>query len=60
MTGEELRPLLAIVGPALAVYAGIRADLARLNAKVDKAHSRIDDLTKGGSHGKEETPHASA
>lgn len=59
MTGEELRPLLAIVGPALAVYAGIRADLARLHAKVDKAHSRIDELTKGESHGKE-TQHAQA
>ena len=66
MTGDELRPLLAIVGPALAVYAGIRADLARLNAKADHAahaadtaHRRIDDLTKGGNHGKE-TQHAQA
>ncbi len=60
MTGDELRPLLAIVGPALAVYAGIRADLARLHAKVDKAHSRIDDLTKGGSNHGKETKHAQA
>ena len=66
MTGEELRPLFAIVGPALAVYAAIRADLARLNAKTDKAaqaadtaHRRIDELTKGGNHGKE-TQHAQA
>lgn len=55
---QELMPFVAV---ALAIYGGIRADLARLHVRVDSAHSRIDKLkTKGESHGNEETPHASA
>jgi hypothetical protein len=59
MTTEDMRTVLAFVAPALAVYAGIRADLRAIHAKVDSAHERIDNITDGGSHGKE-TPHASA
>lgn len=47
--------LLGYAGGAVAVYAGIRADLARLGAEVksaaamaDKAHSRIDQLITRG------------
>lgn len=67
MSLDEMRPLMAFVAPAVAVYAGIRADLARLNAKADHAahaadtaHRRIDDLTKGGSNHGKEAQHAQA
>lgn len=67
MSLDEMRPLIAFVAPAVAVYAGIRADLARLNAKADHAahaadtaHRRIDDLIKGGSNHGKETQHAQA
>lgn len=55
---QELVPFVVV---ALGIYGGIRADLARLHARVDSAHNRIDKLkSKGESHGKQETPHASA
>lgn len=43
--------IVAQIGTGIGVYAGIRADLARLHERVstavssaDKAHSRIDNL----------------
>ena len=46
--------LVAVVGACMAVYAGIRADLAAMKEDIehaqnmaDRAHTRIDDLLKG-------------
>lgn len=60
MIAGELQQLLPLAVVAVSIYGGIRADLGRLHARVDSAHKRIDQLTKGESHGKQETPHASA
>lgn len=40
-------PLLTAAG----IYAGIRADLARLHARVEEAHRRLDELVRGGITG---------
>lgn len=52
---DWLLQFLGYAGGAVAVYAGIRADLARLGAEVknaaaaaDKAHNRIDQLIARG------------
>ncbi|WP_426303904.1 hypothetical protein ACN9MJ_12855 [Acidovorax facilis] len=52
---EWVLQLLGYAGGAIAVYAGIRADLARLGAEVknaavaaNKAHDRIDQLIARG------------
>jgi len=51
MTPEFILQIIIAVGSGLAVYAGIRADLARLHERAtnaqssaDKAHERIDHL----------------
>lgn len=48
-------PLLGALSGGVAVYVGIRSDIARLKAQVehveksiDQAHSRIDDLLRDG------------
>lgn len=38
MNGELLLQMLGTVGIAVGVYAGIRADLAALRAKIEHAH----------------------
>jgi hypothetical protein len=52
---EAWTQLLAILGGAVGVYAGIRADLARIHERVEvalkaveRAHVRIDDLIMKG------------
>lgn len=51
MTPEFVLQIIIAVASGLAVYAGIRADLARLHERAtnaqssaDKAHERIDHL----------------
>lgn len=42
---------LAGYGAAAAgIYAGIRADLARLHVRVEEAHRRLDELIRRGLH----------
>lgn len=43
ITPDFLLNLGGYVVSAAAVYAGIRADLARLNERVTSAHQRLDD-----------------
>jgi hypothetical protein len=52
----ELQQLLPLVAVAVGIYGGIRADLGRLHARVDSAHNRIDQLTKGESNGYQKAP----
>lgn len=59
MTGEALQQLPGLVLPALAVYAAIRADVSYLLKEQRRTNARLEQLEKGGNHGKE-TPHASA
>lgn len=54
MTPEFLLQLLTMGGACVAVYAAIRADLARLNERTnraietaDQAHARIDNMMQG-------------
>lgn len=49
----DLMTILQVLGPAAAVYAAIRADLARIHERATnahesatRAHARIDDLQK--------------
>ena len=53
MTPEFLAQLLGMVGVAVGVYAGIRADIASMRARIelmkedlDRAHDRIDSITR--------------
>lgn len=53
MSHETIMQMLGMVGMAIGVYAGIRADLAALRAKIEHAHEdarlahkRLDALVK--------------
>ena len=55
MTWGDVFQVMGIVGPAVGVYAAVRADLAKLHAiasgasqSADKAHNRIDGLYREG------------
>lgn len=61
MEGIDINHLMeligSVVGGGMAVYAGIRADLAALKSRVanvedsvDRAHRRIDDIGSDGAH----------
>lgn len=41
---EWLFQVAGYAASAAAIYAGIRADLARLHERVNGAHQRIDDM----------------
>lgn len=43
ITPDTLMTIAGYAASAIAVYAGIRADLARLNERVTSAHQRLDD-----------------
>lgn len=59
MNHEALQQLPGLVLPALAVYAAIRADVSYLLREQRRTNARLDQLEKGGNHGKE-TAHAGA
>lgn len=42
--------MMGYAAAGAAVYAGIRADLARLHARVEEAHRRLDELIRGRAH----------
>lgn len=51
---DSILKLIAIIGPSIAVYVGIKTDLAVTHEKAviaynraDDAHERIDNLLKG-------------
>lgn len=55
MSNELIAQVLGVVCGGVDVYAGIRADLAAMHAKVDmvieslaRAHQRIDEISGGG------------
>ena len=47
----DLQTLLAYVSPAVAVYVGIRVDIATLKVRLDNLERQASTTTKGAHHG---------